>query len=104
MPFEHGFSLHVTVFFAPQNVPVFFDAFKPVYEKVIEEPENRFFEVYRSTDEPGTLSWVEDWNQTEYLNITEPLFLKPREAVVWDRVGGEYFYTGGKKYPTHLKY
>lgn len=56
-----GFSLHVKIFIDPSNVDKFFELFKPVYEQVIAEPECRFFEVYQSPDEPGTLSWVENW-------------------------------------------
>jgi hypothetical protein len=56
-----GISLQVTVTIAPENVPKFFELFKPVYEKVIEEPDCTFFEVYISPENPGVLSWVENW-------------------------------------------
>jgi quinol monooxygenase YgiN len=56
-----GLSLHVTIHIAPENLPKFWEAFKPVYDKVIAEPECTFFEVYQSPEEPGTLSWVENW-------------------------------------------
>ncbi|QKX61756.1 uncharacterized protein TRUGW13939_08912 [Talaromyces rugulosus] len=59
-----GISLQVTVTIAPENVPKFFELFKPVYEKVIEEPECTFFEVYISPENPGVLSWVENWTQS----------------------------------------
>lgn len=56
-----GFSLHVTIFIDPLNVAEFFKHFKLVYEKVIAEPECTFFEVYQSPENPGELSWVENW-------------------------------------------
>jgi quinol monooxygenase YgiN len=61
MAFTPGLSLHVTVHIDPANVPRFFELFKPVYEAVIAEPECRFFEVYQSPTEPGTVRWVENW-------------------------------------------
>jgi quinol monooxygenase YgiN len=56
-----GLSLHVTVFIAEENVPKFFEAFLPAYEKVTAEPECTFFEVYQSLENLGELSWVENW-------------------------------------------
>ena len=56
-----GVSLHVTVYIAPENVETFFKYFTPVYDKVIAEPECVFFEVYQSREDPGTISFVEDW-------------------------------------------
>jgi quinol monooxygenase YgiN len=61
MASQSGFSLHVTIYIDPANVPKFFEHFKPVYEAVSAEPECRFFELYQSPEDPGTLSWVEDW-------------------------------------------
>lgn len=58
---EAGFSLHVNVYIDPSNVDKFLEHFKPVYEAVIAEPECRFFEVYQSLEDPGKLSWVENW-------------------------------------------
>ncbi|KAJ8132450.1 hypothetical protein O1611_g1171 [Lasiodiplodia mahajangana] len=106
MSFTHGLSLHVTVYIAPENFDRFFAAFKPVFKKVIEEPECLFFEVYQTPGEPGTISWVEDWSGSpdwfiknqmtkeyykEYLAITEPMFIKPREFKFLERLGPEYF-------------
>jgi quinol monooxygenase YgiN len=54
-------SLHVTVYIDPANKTAFFEAFKPVFDLVVAEPELIFFEVYQSPDEPGKLSWVENW-------------------------------------------
>ncbi|KAI1130393.1 hypothetical protein F5Y10DRAFT_263287 [Nemania abortiva] len=106
MSFTYGFSLHVTVHLAPENVDRFFAAFKPVFEQVIAEDHCVFFEVFRTPGQPGKISWVEDWSCTpdwflqnqmtkeyykEYLAITEPLFIKPREFQFLERLGPEYF-------------
>lgn len=61
MSSPHGISLQVTVHIAPENVDKFFAAFKPVFDAVCAEPELTFFELYRDPDEPGKLSWVENW-------------------------------------------
>lgn len=54
-------SLHMTVYISPENVEKFWEAFKPLYDHVIAEPECTFFEVYQSAEDPGTISWVENW-------------------------------------------
>ncbi|KAI0506410.1 hypothetical protein F5B22DRAFT_660329 [Xylaria bambusicola] len=107
MAFPHGMSLHVTVYVAPENVDSFFAAFKPVFDKVIAEPECLFFEVYQIPNTPGKISWVEDWSKSpywflkeqitkdyykEYLAVTEPMFIKPREFQFYERLGDEYYY------------
>lgn len=56
-----GVSLQVTVHISPENVPKFFEAFKPLYETVIAEPDCTFFELYQDPEDPGTISWVENW-------------------------------------------
>lgn len=61
MASESGFSLHVTIHIDPSDLPRWFELFKPVYDAVCQEPECRFFELYQSPEEPGTLHWVEDW-------------------------------------------
>ncbi|KAJ5682846.1 hypothetical protein N7462_006011 [Penicillium macrosclerotiorum] len=103
---QTGFSLHVTIYIKPSDVPTFFEHFKPVYEKVVAEPECRFFEVYQSLEDPGTLRWVENWgasfewfmgNQApkeyykEYLTKTQAMFIQPREMKVFDRLGPPYY-------------
>ncbi|KAH6668664.1 hypothetical protein F5X68DRAFT_52770 [Plectosphaerella plurivora] len=98
-------SLHVTVWIDPANIPAFFEAFKPVFDACVAEPELLFFEVYQSPDEPGKLHWVENWNATrewlmevqiakpyykEYFAITEPMFIKPREFAIYEPMGPPY--------------
>lgn len=54
-------SLHVQIKIDPKNVPAFFEAMKPVFDKVVAEPNLTFFEIYQSIEDPGTISWVENW-------------------------------------------
>ncbi|KAI0974058.1 hypothetical protein F4678DRAFT_396168 [Xylaria arbuscula] len=113
MSLPTGWSLHVTVYIAPENVDRFLAAFKPVFNKVVAEPECLFFEMYQSPQEPGKLSWVENWSKSpewflenqvtkdyykEYFAITEAMFTKPREFQFLERVGPEYFMVKDKPF------
>ncbi|KAI1389469.1 uncharacterized protein F4822DRAFT_398454 [Hypoxylon trugodes] len=97
-------SLHVTVHIAPENVQRFLAAFKGIFDLVAAEPECLFFEVYTSAEEPGKISWVENWSKDtqwlmenqitkpyykEYFELTEPMFLKPRDVKFLQPVGPE---------------
>lgn len=62
-----GLSLHVTVYVDPSNVEKFLEHFKPAFEAVIAEPKCTFFDVYQDPEEPGALSWVENWYRTSYV-------------------------------------
>ncbi|KAL4863012.1 hypothetical protein BDV12DRAFT_189970 [Aspergillus spectabilis] len=100
-----GISLHVSISIAEENVPKFVEAMGPIYEKVTAEPECTFFEIYQNPQNPGELSWVENWSASlewlvevqlkkeyyiPYLAITEPMFLKPREFKVLNRLGAPF--------------
>ncbi|KAI3322427.1 hypothetical protein HD806DRAFT_124416 [Xylariaceae sp. AK1471] len=113
MPGVSGWSLHVTVYIAPENTDSFLAAFKPVFEKVVAEPECLFFEMYLSPQEPGKISWVEDWSKSpewflenqvtkdyykEYFAATEAMFTKPREFQFLERIGPEYFMVKDKPF------
>ncbi|KAL4786805.1 glycoside hydrolase superfamily [Aspergillus varians] len=104
-PSPPSISLHITLFIAEENVEKFFEAFRPVYEKVIAEPECTFFELYQSQSDPGEISLVENWSASvewlmgvqikkdyylPFFEATEPMFVKPREAKVVNRVGAPY--------------
>ncbi|KAI1662755.1 hypothetical protein F4813DRAFT_394897 [Daldinia decipiens] len=62
-PPSKGISLHVTVYIAPENVGRFLVAFKTIFDVVAAEPECLFFEVFKSVEEPGKLSWIENWSK-----------------------------------------
>ncbi|KAK4694663.1 hypothetical protein P7C71_g2952, partial [Lecanoromycetidae sp. Uapishka_2] len=97
----HGMSLHVDIWVAPENVDKFLQALKPAYDLVTAEPECTFFEVYHAADSPGHFRWVENWSKDKewfmkhqitkeyyepYFEATEPLFIKPREFKMFDRL------------------
>lgn len=54
-------SLQITIWISPENVPKYFETLRPLYEKIIAEPECTFFEYYEDPEEPGRISWVENW-------------------------------------------
>ncbi|KAK3332856.1 hypothetical protein B0T19DRAFT_416639 [Cercophora scortea] len=97
-----GFTIFVTVSVEPENINTFFDAFKPVFDRATSLPECEFFEFYSTPEEPGTFSWIEDWNATreflfvgemskdyfkEYVEKITPLLIKPREIKFLERAG-----------------
>ncbi|KAK6951378.1 hypothetical protein Daesc_007913 [Daldinia eschscholtzii] len=98
-------TLHVSVLIAPENVDKFLKLFKAVFDLVAAEPECLFFEVYKSVEEPGKIAWVEHWSKDlkwfmenqmtkpyykKYLELTEPLFVTPREALILEPLGPEF--------------
>ncbi|OAQ60544.1 antibiotic biosynthesis monooxygenase domain-containing protein [Pochonia chlamydosporia 170] len=102
---ERGFSLHVNITIDPSNVDAFLAAFRPVYEAVVAEPDCSFFEVFYSLDEPGVFRFVENWNKSRewflenqltkeyykpYLDITEPMWIKPRTFNFFGRSSKEW--------------
>ncbi|KAL4886837.1 hypothetical protein BJY04DRAFT_212810 [Aspergillus karnatakaensis] len=103
----HGTSIHMTVFIKPETVERFWDLFRPVLAKIKEEPDLLFFEAYQSPDEPGVISWVENWSKpkdwllanqvnkpyyNEYRALTGEFYTKPMEIKIYERVGPEFTY------------
>ncbi|KAE8420995.1 hypothetical protein BDV36DRAFT_292670 [Aspergillus pseudocaelatus] len=94
---SESLSLQVTIHLNPEDLPKFWIAMKPAYEAVIAEPECTFFELYQEPDSPGTISSAsKEWligvqlkrpYYHDYLAVTEPLFVKPREVKLLKRVG-----------------
>lgn len=54
-------SVHITVYVAPENAEKYLEIFKDVFATISAEPELRYMEVYQALDNPGTISWVENW-------------------------------------------
>ncbi|KAF2736500.1 hypothetical protein EJ04DRAFT_511002 [Polyplosphaeria fusca] len=96
-------SLHVKLTVAPESVDKFLEALKPAYDAVIAEPKCTFFEVFQNPNAPGEFKFIENWDATvdwlqnvqlkkeyykPYLAATEPLWLKPREMELWERMPG----------------
>ncbi|KAI1105075.1 hypothetical protein F4804DRAFT_152541 [Jackrogersella minutella] len=95
-------SIHVTVQISAENVERFLAAFKGIFDLVTAETDCVFFEVYTSPEEPGKISWIENWSKDiqwlmenqltksyykEYFEVTEPMFLKPRDVRFLETVG-----------------
>ncbi|KAK5652676.1 hypothetical protein OQA88_10270 [Cercophora sp. LCS_1] len=100
-----GVSLHATVQIAPENVTSFLEWGKQIVAVVTAEPLCHFFELYQSIEDPGVISWVENWDATvewlvhvqlpkeyykEYLEATEPMYIKPREMRIINRAGSPF--------------
>ncbi|OJJ07253.1 hypothetical protein ASPVEDRAFT_46604 [Aspergillus versicolor CBS 583.65] len=100
-----GISFHATVFIAEEDVDKFFEACRPVFDKIIAEPECTFFEIYQSPENSGEISWVENWSASvewlmevqvkkdyyiPYFQATEPMYVKPRVMKLVNRVGPPY--------------
>lgn len=101
------FSLHVTVHIKPEDLDSFYEAMKPVFEAVCNEPELLYFEMFQDPDEPGKLSWVENWNASvEWLmKVRLPLLLLLKVRQGRGRVGdvderGRYNYRKTTTSPT----
>ncbi|RAL15574.1 putative quinol monooxygenase [Aspergillus homomorphus CBS 101889] len=98
-------SLQVRVWVAEKDIKTFFDALESVFYKILGEPECTLFEVYQSQENKGEILILKNWNASkdwvenvamtrpylkEYHEITEPLFLKPKEVTVVDRKAGKW--------------
>ncbi|KAL2797812.1 hypothetical protein BJX66DRAFT_82927 [Aspergillus keveii] len=107
MPPFNGLSVQMTAYMDPKDLPQFWELFRPVFEKVVAEPHCTFFEVYQSPEDPGTISWIENWSESkewlvenqinkpyyaEYREIMTPKFLKPLEIKVLEKVGPKFTY------------
>lgn len=55
--------LNVQVFISPERIDEFWTHFKPVLDKVVAEPECRYFVVGRDENDPTCLSWTEGWSE-----------------------------------------
>ncbi|KAL4899466.1 hypothetical protein BDW74DRAFT_163477 [Aspergillus multicolor] len=96
-------SIHITVYIRDEKIPAFLDALRLTFDKVTQEPECTLFQIYQSPQNPGEISWVEHWSASlEYLTnvilkkdymiqaleVTEPMYAKPREAKILQRIPG----------------
>ncbi|KAH8168716.1 hypothetical protein LIA77_10842 [Sarocladium implicatum] len=105
MPVFHGICVRVTIYLNPSDVDAFFAVFKPVFDAICAERELMSFEIYRSPEEPGKISWAENWNATQdwlmekqitkdyykdYFATTEQMYIKPREIEILERMGSPF--------------
>jgi hypothetical protein len=55
-------TLHITWHFAPNHVPTFYEALRPLHEKLVQEKECLYFNVYEIAQQPGVVRLVEIWD------------------------------------------
>lgn len=55
-------TLHITWHFAPEDVPIFYEALRPVSEKLVQEKECLYFNVFEIYQQPGVVRLVEIWD------------------------------------------
>lgn len=61
-------SVHLKISVLPTHADTFLNALKPVFDAVVADPKNTFFEVYKDDENPGVFKLVENWNATvEYM-------------------------------------
>lgn len=77
--------LSVKVFIAPEKQAEFWQHYKPVFDKVVAEPECRYFVAGTHAMDPTCLCWSEGWSEgVEWLQtVRTTRFLQPRLVVRW---------------------
>lgn len=56
-----GACAQITVFIDPEKVDEFFKMFDAMLPKLKARPELLFFAVFTSPEEPGKITWIEQW-------------------------------------------
>jgi quinol monooxygenase YgiN len=102
-------TLIVTIRISPPDIPAFLDALRPCWQACAKEPELIYFDVFHSPSEPGKFRFVEVWTKDEkwfnehqltksyygpYTEVTEPMWIQPREMEFFNRVGGWCYVNG----------
>jgi hypothetical protein len=61
--------IHVTLYFAPENVPIALEACRALFTEAWKEPRLDFCQIIQSAEEPGVIRIQEAWNVTrKYLD------------------------------------
>jgi quinol monooxygenase YgiN len=55
-------TLHITWHFPPEQVPTFYEVLRPLHERIKEEKECLYFNVYEIAQQPGVVRLVEIWD------------------------------------------
>lgn len=55
-------TLHITWHFPPEKVPAFYEALRPVHERLVAEKECLYFNVYEIAQQPGVVRLVKIWD------------------------------------------
>ena len=54
--------IHVTLYFAPENMPIALKACRALFDEAWKEPQLDFCQIVQSADEPGVIRIQEAWN------------------------------------------
>ncbi|KAL4966302.1 putative quinol monooxygenase [Aspergillus stella-maris] len=98
-------SLQVTVYLREKDLDTFFAALGSVFNQIASEPYCTLFEVYQSQEDKGQILMLKNWSASrewlvdvgmrrpyldEYHAIVEPLFIRPKDIKILDRLGGKW--------------
>ena len=56
-----GACAQITVYVDPANVGEFLKAFDKIFAKLKAMPEFVFFAMFQAPEEPGKITWIEQW-------------------------------------------
>jgi hypothetical protein len=75
--------IHVTLYFAPENVPIALKACNALFEDAWKEPQLDFCQIVQNADEPGIIRIQEAWNTSrKYLDeVTNHSFSKAHRSL-----------------------
>lgn len=59
---DEPLTIHITWVFPPEHIAKFFEALHPLKEKLIQEDECLFFNVFEIQGQPGVIRMVEMWD------------------------------------------
>jgi len=59
---DHPLTIHITWIFPPEQVAEFFEALYPLKEKLVQEDECLYFNVFETQGQPGVVRLVEMWD------------------------------------------
>ncbi|KAH8779741.1 hypothetical protein F5882DRAFT_358357 [Hyaloscypha sp. PMI_1271] len=95
-------TLHITWHFAPNHVPTFYEALRPLHEQIVQEKECLYFNVYEIAQQPGVVRLVEIWDcdmkwmaevqskkdyYAPFFEATKKISLQPQKIEVMKGVG-----------------
>lgn len=110
----HGISIQVDIYIKPNEFEEYLRVFKPFYDKITQENELTYFEVFQEgmdqqegDGDPGHIRFIEcfskdrDWflNEfrkrdyiQEYEKATKHFWIAPRSWLIYDRLAPEWRY------------
>ncbi|OAP55546.1 hypothetical protein AYL99_10519 [Fonsecaea erecta] len=63
------YMIHVTLWFAPENVPIALEACRKLFAEAWKDPRLDFCQIVRDANDPGVIRIQEEWNASrQYLD------------------------------------